>query len=511
MTANDLVIFLSRFQFAFTAIFHFIFVPLTLGLSWILVVMEAIYLKTGNIIYKDMTKFWGKLLVINFAVGAVTGITLEFEFGLNWSYFSRMIGDTFGATLAIEGITAFMTETTMLGLYIFTWDKVNKKIHFIITTLLAIGSNLSIVNILVANSWMQNPVGSYLDWHTLTMNITSFTDIYFQELAQVRIGHVIFSSILTSSCFVLGISAYYLIKKINIHFAIRSLAIATVMGLSSSLFTLILGDASGLEIAQHEPEKMAAIEGEWTTPKAPAAWILSAFPSQKNEKNYGPIIRIPYALSIIATHSLDGTIQGLHEVMDSKLININNGIKAYSALINLRTGVGSIEDEKIFNTYSSNIGYAYLLHNPRHVTQDDILQATKQSIPYIFTTFWAFRIMVFSWGAITLILLISLYFLYKQKIHTKFWFLRICLYSIFLPWLASTSGWILTEFGRQPWIIKNILPTYVGISSLNWSNVAFSLITFIILYISLFSLEIYMMIISIIQGPTYTLKKKIKE
>src|SRR3990167_7180806 len=283
--------------------FHFLFVPLTLGLTWILVAMEAAYLKTGKVIYKDMTRFWGKILAINFAIGVISGITMEFEFGLNWSYFSRMIGGSFAPILAIEGITAFMLEATMFGLFFFSWDKLSRRAHFIVTFFMAFGATLSIVNILAANSWMQHPISTDFKYINMTLQLHSIAALYLHYLAQIRIGHVASGAFLLSSIFVMGISAYYLLQKRDIAFATRSFAIAVCFGFVSSIMVVFFGDQNGLEVAQYEPEKMAAIEAQWHTQKAPAAWYVFAWPNQSEQKNDFEV-KIPYALSLIATHSL---------------------------------------------------------------------------------------------------------------------------------------------------------------------------------------------------------------
>ncbi len=307
MFPTDELVNLSRFQFALTALFHFLFVPLTLGLTWILVIMESVYVKTGNVIYKDMTQFWSKLLAINFAMGVLTGITLEFEFGQNWAYFSRMIGGSFAPVLAVEGITAFMLEATMFGLFFFSWNKVGKKAHLGITFLMALGASLSIVNILAANSWMQKPTATTFNYQNMSLELHSIIALYLNSLAQIRISHVAFGGFLTGSIFVMGVSAFYILVGRDIEFAKRSFAVGVGFGLICALAVAFYGDQNGLQVAKYEPEKMAAIEAQWQTQKPPASWSLIAFPSQKEQKNYF-VISIPYALSLIATHSLKGVV-----------------------------------------------------------------------------------------------------------------------------------------------------------------------------------------------------------
>src|SRR3989338_4293673 len=318
---------LSRLQFAFTALFHFLFVPITLGMTWILVAMEGAYLKTGKPVYKDMVRFWGKLLAINFAIGDISGITMEFEFGLNWAYFSRMIGGSFGPVLAIEGITAFMLEATMFGLFFFGWDKLSHRAHFLVTFFMAVGATLSIVNILAANSWMQHPVATTFDYRNMTLQLQSIAALYLKYLAKVRIGHVAFAGFLTASMFVIGISAFYLLKNRDVDFAKRSLAIAAGFGLVCAVMIAFFGDQNGLAVAKNEPEKMAAIEAQWDTQKAPAALYVIAWPNQQKEKN-DFVLEIPDVLSLIATHSLTGTVEGIKPLIKKYIPRVKNGIQS---------------------------------------------------------------------------------------------------------------------------------------------------------------------------------------
>ncbi len=503
---------LSRTQFAVTAMFHFLFVPLTLGLSWILVIMEALYLKTGKPVYKDMVRFWGKLFAINFAMGVVTGITLEFEFGQNWAYFSRFIGDTFGSALAIEGITAFMTEATMFGLFFFTWDKVSKKTHFWITAILALGTNLSIVNILVANSWMQHPVFSYLDYQTMTMHLTNLAGIYTHELAQIRVGHVVFAGTLTGSIFVLGISAFYLLKKRDTGFAMRSMAVAIGFGICSVIAVAFMGDANGLAVSKDEPMKMAAIEAQWTTQKAPAAWYVIGFPDQAQQNNKA-VIAIPYALSLIADHNLTGTVTGVKELEALDVIKIQEGYIAYQALEQLRenqfaTQQARLQAQTAFDQYRNVVGYGMLLAHQMQLTgatvptPELIAQTAKDSVPEVSVLFWAFRIMVGCWGLLVLVFTLSLIFLLRGTLAKQRWLLRLSLYAIPLPWIAAESGWVIAEVGRQPWVVKGILPTFFGVSSLSWQTVAFSLSGFAVLYFILFVVEMFLMFKYARLGPS---------
>ncbi|MDC0535580.1 cytochrome ubiquinol oxidase subunit I [Francisellaceae bacterium] len=512
MFIDMLTVDLSRWQFAFTAIFHFIFVPLTLGLSWMLFIMEAAYLKTGNVVYKDMTKFWGKLFAINFAIGVATGVTMEFEFGLNWAYFSRFIGDSFGAVLAIEGVTAFMIEAVLFGLFFFTWDKVKKSTHILITFFLALGTNMSIVNILVANSWMQHPEGSYLNPETMTMQLISWAQMYGQELAQIRVGHVAFAGYIVASTFVLGISSYFILKGRDIGFALRSAAIAIGFGLSCCLFTFFLGDANGLAVAQDEPEKMAGMEAQWETQTAPASWILIAWPDQEQEKNIFPI-EIPWALSLIADHNLTGTVEGEIPIMEHNRTLMKDGLIALKAFENIRGGVGTDSDYEIFNPenaetakYRDNIGYAFILQhfseNPYSATPAEWDTAVKETIPEVSTLFFGFRVMLGCWGILLLIFILSFYFFVKGNFEKQKWLLRCALFAIPLPYIAAEAGWIIAEVGRQPWVIRGIMPTFMGASHLDPYQLISSLACFVAFYMFLLGMDIFLITKVVKKGPS---------
>ena len=312
---NETLVELSRLQFAMTAMFHFIFVPLTLGLSFLLAIMESVYVMTGKEIYKQMTKFWGKLFGINFAIGVATGLTMEFQFGMNWSYYSHYVGDIFGAPLAIEGLMAFFLESTFVGLFFFGWDKMSKVKHLATTWLVAIGSNLSALWILIANGWMQHPVGATFNPESMRMEMTNFAEVIFNPVAQVKFVHTVSAGYVTGAMFVLAISSYYLLKHKEIAFARRSFAIAASFGLAASLSVIVLGDESGYELGDVQKVKLAAVEAEYETHPAPAPFTVFGIPDdEKQEVDYA--IRIPWLMGIIATRSLDEEVKGLkdHEI-----------------------------------------------------------------------------------------------------------------------------------------------------------------------------------------------------
>lgn len=496
---------LSRTQFAFTAIFHFLFVPLTLGLTWLLVIMEAAYVKTGKVVYKDMTRFWGKLLAINFAIGVLSGLTMEFEFGLNWAYFSRMIGGSFGPVLAIEGITAFMLEATMFGLFFFGWNKLSHRAHWMVTFFMALGATLSIVNILAANSWMQHPIATTFNYRNMTLELTSIAQLYLQNLAQVRVGHVAFAGFFVASMFVMGISAFYLLKNRDTEFATRSFAIAAGFGLVCAVMVAFYGDQNGLNVARNEPEKMAALEGQWNTHAAPAAWYLFAWPDQTAEKNY-LTIKIPGFLSIIATHSLNGTVEGMKPIVERTVPHVKNGIKAYAALQKIWNKTATASDTAQFKRYQDDLGFAYLLQpftdKIVDATPAQIRSAAQSVIPDVFTSFWAFRTMLGFWLVVTILFLLGTIYACRNTLQKHRFFLRCCVIAIPFPYISAEAGWVLAEVGRQPWVIHNIMPTFLGISTLDVASLVTSLILFVLFYAVLVSVELFLMFKFARLGPS---------
>lgn len=375
---------LSRLQFALTAFVHFLFVPLTLGLSFILAIMESVYVMTGNPIYKDMVKFWGKLFGINFALGVTTGLTMEFQFGTNWAYYSHYVGDIFGAPLAIEGLVAFFLESTFIGLFFFGWDRLSKKEHLLTTWLVALGSNFSALWILIANGWMQNPIGAEFNFETMRMEMVSFAEVIFNPVAQVKFVHTVASGYVTGAMFVLAISSYYLLKKRDLPFARRSFAIAASFGLAASLSVIVLGDESGYEVGDVQKTKLAAIEAEWETHEAPAAFTLFGLPDQENMKtDYA--LQIPYALGLIATRSTDEKITGIKDLINQHEQRIRSGMVAYGLLQRLRNGEKSDQVIAEFNEVKDDLGYGLLLkkytENVVDATEEQIKAAAKDTIP----------------------------------------------------------------------------------------------------------------------------------
>lgn len=472
------IVELSRLQFALTAMYHFLFVPLTLGMAFMLAIMETIYVLSGKQVYKDMTKFWGKLFGINFALGVATGLTMEFQFGTNWSYFSHYVGDIFGAPLAIEGLMAFFLESTFVGLFFFGWDRLGKKQHLMVTWLVAFGSNFSALWILVANGWMQNPVAADFNFETMRMEMLSFADLVLNPVAQVKFVHTVAAGYCTGAFFVLGISSYYLLKGRDIGFAKRSFAVAATFGIAAVLSVIVLGDESGYEMGDVQKTKLAAIEGEWHTQPAPASFNLIAFPNQEKMEN-SFAIEIPYVMGIITTRSFDTPVLGLHDLMSQHEVRIRNGMKAYDLLTELRSGNTDPAVRAAFNESKKDLGYGLLLkrytENVSDATEEQIKSAAKDSIPNVAPLFWSFRIMVAAGFLMLLVVAISFWTVLSNRIGNYKWLLRAALFSIPLPWIAVEAGWFVAEYGRQPWAIGEILPTAVATSSLTQADILVSM------------------------------------
>jgi len=496
---------LSRWQFAATALYHFIFVPLTLGLTWILVIMESVYVMTGKAIYRDMTQFWGKLFGINFALGVTTGLTMEFQFGTNWSYYSHYVGDVFGAPLAIEGLMAFFLESTFVGMFFLGWERLSKRQHLLVTALTALGTNLSALWILIANGWMQNPVGAEFNYETMRMEMTSFAELLLNPVAQVKFIHTVAGGYVAGSMFVLGISAYYILKGRDLAFAKRSFSVAAGFGLAAIVSVIILGDESGYEVGDVQKAKLAAVEAEWETEEPPAAFTLVGFPDQDAQETKGAI-KIPWLLGLIATRSVDEKVTGLKEIMHHNEARIRSGMVAYEYLQRLRNGEVTEGNKAMFDEHKDDLGYGLLLkaYTPRVVdaTDEQIQLAVKHSIPDVAPIFWTFRVMVASGFTMLVIFLLAFYFNARRVIEKKRWLLKLALYGIPLPWIAIETGWFVAEYGRQPWAIGEILPTFLGTSSLTANDLIISLTGFILFYTFLLVVEMWLMFHFARKGPS---------
>lgn len=500
------IVDLSRLQFAMTALYHFLFVPLTLGLSILLAIMETVYVMTNRPIWRDMTKFWGVLFGINFALGVATGIVMEFQFGMNWSYYSHYVGDIFGAPLAIEGLMAFFLEATFVGLFFFGWDRMSRIGHLIATWCVALGSNFSALWILIANGWMQNPVGAAFNPQTMRMEMTDFAAVLTNPVAQSKFVHTVSAGYVTAAVFVLGVSAWYVLKGRHIELARRSMTVAASFGLAASLSVVVLGDESGYLTTSHQKMKLATIEGMWETEPAPAPFSVIGFPDQEaRETHY--TVQIPWVMGLIGTRSLNTEIPGINDLVVQAEATIRQGILAYDALERIRAGSGtdSGEPAAIFERNGAALGYALLLKryvdDPRTATEEQIRQAAIDTIPPVAPLFWSFRVMVFL-GFFFIALMATFFVLAaKRRLTAHPRLLKLAVFAIPLPWIAAELGWVVAELGRQPWVIEGVLPTALAVSNLSASSVLLTLLGFVAIYTVLLVIEVKLMVNAIRKGP----------
>ena len=496
----------ARAQFALTAMYHWIFVPLTLGLSFLCAFFESIYVRTGKKEWLSITKFWMTLFGINFAIGVATGIILEFEFGTNWSNYSWIVGDIFGAPLAIEGIFAFFLEATFFAVMFFGWNRVSKKFHLFSTWMVAIGSNLSAVWILVANGWMQNPVGMIFNPETARFEMNNFFEVVFNPVAVSKFTHTSSSGFLMASLFVLTISCWYLIKGKHIEMAKKSIVVASVFGLLSSCYVAFTGDESAYEVAQKQPMKLAAIEGLYKgETKAPivAAGILN--PKKQAGDNKDPFIvkvEIPYLLSLLANRSLNSFVPGIDDLVygnethgiegvESKIIKGKKALNDLTLFRQARKEKNSQVAEQALINFKENqdyMGYGYL-------------NKPEDAVPPIATPYYAFHIMVALGSFFPILFAIFLFYALKNSLTQKKWLLPIGLISGFLGFLAQQSGWVVAEVGRQPWAINGLLPVQVATTNLATRNVQITFFMFLGLFTLLLMAEIKIMLKQISIGP----------
>jgi len=506
----------SRAQFALTAIYHWLFVPLTLGLSFILAFMETIYYKTGNEKWKRITRFWMTLFGINFAIGVATGIILEFEFGTNWSNYSWFVGDIFGAPLAVEGILAFFLESTFVAVMFFGWNKVSRKFHLVSTWLVAIGANLSALWILVANAWMQNPVGMAFNPETARNEMISFWEVLFNPVAVEKFLHTISSGFLLASMFVVAISSWFLIKKREEFMAKRSILIAGVFGLLSSLMVAYTGDSSARTLAEVQPVKFAAMEALYegkTNAGLIAIGLLKESDKKIGEKNVEDFIfkiEIPGLLSVLTGGDKNAYVPGVEELVSGSdehgLISVKEKIQrgeyARKVLIDFKSArlenntekldsiSGIFRDKDFQENYFRYFGYSSI-NKPEDV------------IPNVPVSFYSFHLMVVLGFLFILLFSLSLYFLYKGSLTENRWFLWILFFSLPLPYIASELGWILAEVGRQPWIIQDLMSVSGAVSQISSGSVITTFILFAVLFTVLLISEISIMVKQVKTGPKH--------
>ena len=506
----------SRAQFALTAIYHWLFVPLTLGLSFILAFMETIYVRTGDEVWKKITKFWMTLFGINFAIGVATGIILEFEFGTNWSNYSWFVGDIFGAPLVVEGILAFFLESTFVAVMFFGWNKVGKKFHLASTWLVAIGANLSALWILIANAWMENPVGMVFNPDTARNEMNSFRDVVFNPVAVDKFTHTVTSGFVLASVFVVGISAWFILKKREEIVAKRSILVAGIFGLVSTLAVALTGDSSARTLARVQPVKFAAMEALYegrSSAGLTVIGVLSEAEETLGEKAVYDIklkISFPDLLSIMTTGKGDGYVPGIKDLLNGNpeegILSVNEMIErgkyARQVLMDYKMAkelgdnesLASLEsrfnDNDFIENYFRYFGYSYFTHS-------------WQVIPAVPLIFYSFRIMV-GLGFLFIALFVMVLFYYKRDVlENHRWFLWTSLFCIPLAYLASELGWVVAEAGRQPWIIQNLMPVNVAVSNISATSVMVTFWLFTALFTALLIAEVSIMVRQIKNGPKH--------
>lgn len=481
----------SRIQFALTAGYHWLFVPLTLGLAVIMAVMETIYVRTGDEFWKKTSKFWMKLFAINFAVGIATGIILEFEFGTNWSNYSWFVGDIFGAPLAIEGILAFFMEATFFAVMFFGWEKVGKRTHLIATWMTGIGAAISAIWILVANSWMQHPVGMEFNPDTVRHEMVDFWSVLLNPVAISKFFHSVFSGWMTGAIFVIGISSWYLLKRREVRFALASIRVAAIVGIIGTFAVMLSGDSSAVHVAKYQPMKLAAAEGlEDGGERAPFSIV--------------PGVEVPGVLSILATHDVDGYVPGINNLLDGyttpegevvpsaeeKIARGKIAIDAFEEYRELKNSdpEAAAEAREVLDENIDYFGYGYI-------------DSPQELVPPVGLVYWAFRVMVGLGGALLVLMCVVLWAERKRRLESMRWLLWAALLSIPLVYIAGQAGWIVAEVGRQPWVIEGLLPTKAAVSSISVSAVQTTFFIFVAIFTLFLAIELRILTKAIKRGP----------
>ncbi|HTX87990.1 MAG TPA: cytochrome ubiquinol oxidase subunit I [Bacteroidales bacterium] len=507
----------SRAQFALTTMYHWLFVPLTLGLSFLVAIMESIYVKTGNPEWKRITKFWMTLFGINFAIGIATGIILEFEFGTNWSNYSWFVGDIFGAPLAIEGIMAFFMEATFIAIMFFGWNKVSKRFHLTSTWLTAIGANLSALWILVANAWMQYPAGMHFNPDTARNEMLNFWNVLLSPVAVHKFLHTISSGYVTASVFVVGISAWYLLKKREVPMAKNSILVAAIFGLITSFFLALTGDGSAYTVAQKQPMKLAAMEGLYQG-KRQAGLVVAGIPRFGKKPNDGKSgfavkVEIPRMLSFLGYRNGDAFVPGVEDLINGNFKpefenikpgeeqsalpvaeKIRRGRIAIAALGDYRNAMSrkdtlvALRADSTLKANFAFFGYGYLT-SPESV------------VPNVPVTFFSFRLMVLLGFYFIVLFILMIYFFRTGQLENKRGFLRLAVWTIPIVYIASQAGWIVAEIGRQPWVIQDLLPTSAAVSKIETGSVVITFWLFAAIFTALLIAMLMIMIRQIKLGP----------
>ncbi len=481
----------SRAQFALTACYHWIFVPLTLGLAVIMAVMETIYFIRKDDFWKKTAQFWMKMFGINFAVGIASGLILEFEFGTNWSNYSWFVGDIFGAPLAIEGILAFFMEATFVAVMFFGWDKVGKKFHLASTWLTGIGASISALWILVANAWMQHPVGMEFNPDTVRNEMVDFWAVLSNPVAVSKFFHSVLSGWMTGAVFVIGISCWYLLKKRETRFALASIRVAASVGIIGTFAVMFTGDSAAVHVAKHQPMKLAAAEGlRDGGSRAPFSVV--------------PGVEIPGLLSILATHDIDGFVPGINDILDGYVDSDGNEVlsaeaKMYRGDMALRAfrvyrqlkdtqPEAAAQVRKVLDENAEYFGYGYI-------------EDREELVPPVWLVYWPFRIMVGLGTFLLLLMAVVLWAEWKGRIEKMTWLQWVALLSIPLVYFAGQAGWIVAEVGRQPWAIQDLLPVKAAVSSLSTGAVKTTFFIFVAIFALFLAIEVRILVKAIKKGP----------
>ena len=503
----------SRAQFAMTAMYHWIFVPLTLGLAVVMGIMETLYYRTGNEFWKRTAMFWMRLFGINFAIGVATGLILEFEFGTNWSNYSWFVGDIFGAPLAIEGILAFFMEATFIAVMFFGWEKVSKRFHLVSTWLTGLGATISAWWILVANAWMQHPVGMEFNPDTVRNEMVDFWAVATSPVAVNKFCHTVLSGWVLGAIFVVGVSCWYLLKKRHREFALSSIKIAAVFGLVASLLSAFTGDGSGYHIAQTQPMKLAAVEGLYEGGKDVGLVCVGMLNPEKETYNDGkdPFLfrmEIPGMLSILAERDREGYVPGISNLIEGGY-QLKNGTTALSAAEKIERGKTAIQAlaayraaKSVYNEADAAVAYKVLQENMPYFGYGYI-KDVNELVPNVPLNFYAFRVMVMLGGYFILFFIVVLFLAYKQKLAEIRWMHWLALLTIPLGYIAGQAGWIVAECGRQPWAIQDMLPTTAAISNLDTGSVQTTFFIFLCLFTVMLIAGTGIMLKSIRKGPDF--------
>lgn len=499
----------SRAQFALTAMYHWMFVPITLGITFIIAIIETIWVRTGKPVYKQMTKFWMTLFGINFAIGVATGIILEFEFGTNWSNYSWFVGDIFGAPLAIEGIFAFFLESTFIAVMFFGWNKVSPKFHLLSTWLVAFGASLSALWILVANGWMQYPVGMHFNPETARNEMNNFWDVFLSPVAINKFLHTILSSYTLASLFVIGVSSWFLLKKRHLEMAKKSIVVAAIFGLTTSIMTVMTGDTSARLVAEKQPMKFAAMEGLYKGQKGAGLIAFGVLtnvqddPDNQNMKDFAFKVEIPNVLSYMAFQEWDAFVPGINDLIQG---NEEQGIPPVTEKV--RRGRIAIDALKEFreaqqagNDSIASEARLRLEENFKYFGYGYFENDRSRLVPNVPLSFYSFHIMVGLGMWFVVFFMVVLLFIWRDQLtERKFW-LRMGIINIPLAFIASQAGWVLAEVGRQPWVIQDIMPTMAAVSQIDASAVQITFTLFAVLFTILMIAEIRIMLKQIKIGP----------